>query len=332
MKVLIFSHGSDIDGMGSVVLSKLVFDKVDYVLSPGFGELEPVFRSYLESGKLDEYDRVYITDLPLFQPSLDLVANDIKLRDKVLIFDHHSGSLAEGCGIYDFENITEIGEDGKKTCGTELFYRHLCSKGYLKNNEILDEFVELTRLEDSWDWKEDTRYGIKAHELAILFNSFGDTGVYIDSMVNKLSFCEVFNYSDMEKKLIQLKKDDYEKVIKSYMDEAEYFVDEDGNKFCAVFAKYEYRNEITEYIERTGNPNDVEYAIIVALDRGANGKKSYRSISGRVVDLNVIAVRHGGGGHPDAASVTVSKEQKEMSLTLKKRDALEYLVNSVYSE
>ena len=331
MKVLIFSHGSDVDGMGSVVLSKLAFDKVDYVLSPGFGELEPVFRSYIESGKLYEYDMVYITDLPLFQPSLDMVANDSKLKDRVLIFDHHNGSLAEGCGIYDFENINEIGDDGKKTCGTELFYRYLCNKGYLKRNEILDEFVELTRLEDSWDWKEDTRYGIKAHELAILFNSFDDTGVYIDSMASKLSLCEVFNYTDTEKNLIQLKKDEYDQIIKSYMDEAEYFIDEDGNKFCAVFAKYEYRNEITEYIERTGNPNDVEYAIIVALDRGANGKKSYRSVMNRV-DLNLIAVRHGGGGHPDAASVTVSKEQKEMSLTLKKRDALEYLVNSVYSE
>lgn len=331
MKVLIFSHGSDVDGMGSVVLSKLVFDEVDYVLSPGFGELEPVFRNYLETGKLDEYDKVYITDLPLFQPSLDLVNNDINLKNKVLIFDHHNGSIAEGCGIYDFETITEIDENGKKTCGTELFYRHLCSKGYIKRNEALDEFVELTRLEDSWDWKEDTKYGIKAHELAILFNAFGDTGVYIDNMVNKLSFCEVFTYTDLEKNLIQLKKDEYENIIKSYMDDAEYFVDEDGNRFCAVFAKYEYRNEITEYIERNDNPNDVEYAIIVALDRGANGKKSYRSVMNRV-DLNLIAVRHGGGGHPDAASVTVSKEQKEMSLTLKKRDALEYLVNSVYSE
>ena len=331
MKVLIFSHGSDIDGMGSVVLSKLAFSKVDYVLSPGFGELEPVFRSYLESGKLYEYDMVYITDLPLFKPSLDMVANDSKLKGKVLIFDHHNGSLAEGCGIYDFEKINEIGEYGKKTCGTELFYRHLCSNGYLSRNENLDEFVELTRLEDSWDWKEDTKYGIKAHELAILFNSIGDTAVYIDSMVSKLSLCKVFNYTDNEKNLIQLKKDEYEQIIKSYMAEAEYFVDEDGNKFCAVFANYEYRNELTEYIEKIGNPEEVEYVVVVALDRGANGKKSYRSVMERV-DLNVIAVRHGGGGHPDAASVTVSKEQKEKSLTLKKRDALEYLVNSVYSD
>jgi len=32
MKVLIFSHKSDIDGMGSAVLSKLAFKDVEYVL------------------------------------------------------------------------------------------------------------------------------------------------------------------------------------------------------------------------------------------------------------------------------------------------------------
>ena len=32
MKVLIFSHKNDIDGMGNVILAKLAFQEVDYKL------------------------------------------------------------------------------------------------------------------------------------------------------------------------------------------------------------------------------------------------------------------------------------------------------------
>lgn len=36
MKVLLFTHKSDIDGMGNVVLAKLSFSEVDYVLCETF--------------------------------------------------------------------------------------------------------------------------------------------------------------------------------------------------------------------------------------------------------------------------------------------------------
>ena len=36
MKVLIFTHKNDIDGMGNAILSKLAFDNVDYILCETF--------------------------------------------------------------------------------------------------------------------------------------------------------------------------------------------------------------------------------------------------------------------------------------------------------
>mgnify|MGYP006990151888 FL=1 len=36
MKILLFTHKSDIDGMGNVVLAKLAFEEVDYVLCETF--------------------------------------------------------------------------------------------------------------------------------------------------------------------------------------------------------------------------------------------------------------------------------------------------------
>lgn len=36
MKILLFTYKSDIDGMGNVVLSRLAFDNVDYILCETF--------------------------------------------------------------------------------------------------------------------------------------------------------------------------------------------------------------------------------------------------------------------------------------------------------
>ena len=36
MKVLLFTHKNDIDGMGNAILSKLAFNNVDYILCETF--------------------------------------------------------------------------------------------------------------------------------------------------------------------------------------------------------------------------------------------------------------------------------------------------------
>ena len=43
-KILLFSHESDIDGLGCVVLAKLAFKNLDYVLLPDIRKLELIFR------------------------------------------------------------------------------------------------------------------------------------------------------------------------------------------------------------------------------------------------------------------------------------------------
>ena len=328
MKILLFSHESDIDGMGSVILAKIAFDNLDYILSPGIRHLEPEFRKYLEDNKLNEYDKIFITDLSLHNPSLDMV-NNSDIKNKILIFDHHEGSIDEGCGKYSFENIYEVDNNGIKTCGTKMFYEYLCNSGYLNKTNILDEFVELTRLEDTWDWKKDNN-GIKAHDLSILFNAYNDTEKYINTIYDKLVNNDSFEFTNDELSMIQSKKDEYTNKLNNYMKDALYEKDEYGNNYAILFADYEYRNELTEYIESNGNQNDIDYLVIVALNKGEYGQKSYRAI--KDVDVNKIAVSHGGGGHPSAAAVLISKEQREYIKNLETKEALEYLANCNYNE
>lgn len=327
-KKIIFSHDSDIDGLGCIILGKIAFGELDYVLVPNVEKLELSFRRYIEIGKLDKYNEIYVTDVALYDPSLTIVATS-SLKDKVRVFDHHKRAIDDHMNRYPFTKIIEEDESGKR-CGTELFYEYLIQNNLINVNKAIDEFVELTRLEDTWEWKKADKFGEKAHNLAILFNVLGIKN-YISRMTTKLlNDSTSFEFDEKEIDLIQNKKDEYDKILQFIMTSAEYFFDENGNKFGIVFADYEYRNELADYIERNGNPEKIKYFIVVAMNKGEFGQKSYRTIDGSF-DVNEIAVRHGGGGHPGAAAVSITEEQKLKAFTLTKREGLKYLAYSKYS-
>ena len=324
MNRIIFSHESDIDGMGGVILSKIAFGKIDYELFPNVDELELKFRSYIEKNYFDQYDEIYITDLSLLRPSIDMVNEDEILKNKVKLFDHHQRAIDDGLGDYSFVTIEEKNEDGKKRCATEIFYEYLYKNNLISKNDTLKEFCELTRLEDTWTWRDNNP---KAHDLAILFSAIGKEK-YIDLMVKKIKNNDM-TFSTEDLKNIQEKKDEYERELKKYIDSSLILMDEQNNRFGITFAPYEYRNEITDKIIMDGNKNNISYMIVVALDKGDYGQKSYRSVV-TGMDVNAVAKLHGGGGHPGAAGVNLTMEQRDHSLKLSDKDALEYLAKCTY--
>lgn len=326
-KVFIFSHESDIDGIGCIILAKLAFKEPKFVLAPNVEKLELIFRDYLKSGQLEQYDKIFITDLALYDPSLTLVAES-SLKDKVFVFDHHKRAIEDKMNRYSFTTILEEDKTGKR-CGTNLFYEFLFKNNYIKPTKSIEQFVELTRLEDNWEWKNKGDFGIKAHDLAILFNCIG-IDEYIDKMIKLIAAnTDEFKFNTEDINIIKKKKEEYEEALSTIISSAEYFVDDAGNNFGIVYSNYEYRNELPEFIINIGNPKSIKYLIIVAMDKGEFGQKSYRSIE-EFFDVNEIAMKHGGGGHPGAACVNITKEQKEKASTLPRRDALEYLANSNY--
>ncbi|MBO5530798.1 MAG: hypothetical protein J5970_05305 [Bacilli bacterium] len=323
MKVIIFSHESDIDGIGSIILGKLAFGNIDFELLPNPKPLELKFREYINNKKIYEYDKIFITDLALENPSLEIVSKDDVLKSKVKVFDHHERAIELGLNKYDFTFIEEE-QDGIKRCGTEMFYKYLVDNNCLKSNKSLDKFVEFTRLEDTWDWK---RKGIiEAHDLAILFNSIG-IDKYIELMLDKLSK-EDFIFTNEEQDLINNIKESDLNNIKEYLSKAEYLIDEDGNKFGITFSPYKYRNDLPEYV-RNNNINNVKYFITVSLDKDKHGQKSYRSID-RSCDVNKIAMKYNGGGHPCSAGVSITEEQNKKIASLSNKEALEYISKCKY--
>ena len=325
MKVIIFSHESDIDGMGSIILGKLSFPNMDYVLASNPEPLELIFREYINNKQLYNYDKIYITDLALSNPSLDMVYNDEILANKVKVFDHHEKAIKQGLNKYDFTFIEEVDKNGNKRCATEIFYKYLLNNNYIKRNDNIDTYVELTRLEDTWEWKKNNKE--EAHDLAILFNEIG-IEKYIDTIINVLTTKKEFKLDEKELLIIKNQKEMYKKIIENFVQETEYLEDEDDNMFGIVIAPYQYRNDIPEYI-RNNNVNNIKYFITVALDKEEYGQKSYRSIE-KDFDVNKIAMKHNGGGHPAAAAVSITKEQNTKMKSLSKRLALEYISKCSY--
>ena len=300
MKVLLFTHKSDIDGMGPVVLSLLAYKNVDYILCETFN-LEKEIDKYFLNNKIYEYDKILITDLCPNKEYLSKLANDQILNNKILIFDHHKTALEYNEENYPFVTL-KISDDKGLCSGTSLFYDYLIANDLIpETSNSIASFTELTRRYDTWEWK--TKYNDEtAHKLSILFDAVGCNG-YIELMYQKLmdDTLSNFSFTNFEIMLINNKLSQIEEKITNYANKLiikELF----GLKAGIAFISYEYRNDLSEYLKN--NNYDIDFAMLIALD---SRSISYRSIKDDV-NVRIIAEKLGGKGHDKAASSPIANE------------------------
>lgn len=300
MKVLLFTHKNDIDGMGNVVLANLAFDEVDYVLCGTFNLTENVLK-YYNNGRIYDYDRIFVTDLCLEEPVLGLIAQDDILKEKLLDFDHHKTFDDIKYTKHSFINV-KIKDDRGLCCGTSLFYDYLVGQSLLDSNNLcIKEFVELTRQHDTWEWKN-VYNNEKARELATLFDVIGSEA-YIDSMTKKLfnSDNNSFEFEQYERNLIGNRLVQISEKLNFYANNVIYR-DILGLKAGIVFITYEYRNELAEYFKE--NNFDMDFAMMIAMDPGVI---CYRSVADNV-KVRPVAEFFGGKGHDKAGSNPINEE------------------------
>lgn len=295
MKVLIFSHGSDIDGMGGVILGKLAFSDVDFILCETYNLL-PKIREKIADQTIYNYDKIFITDMWLEDP--EIVMDDQRLQNKVLVFDHHESALPsiENKEV-DFITI-KIRDEFGRCAGTSLFYEYLCSIGALEKNPALDEFVELTRLYDTWEWKT-VKNEPRARDLTTLFNAIGGNA-YIEIMYNKLqNQLSRFSFNEFEEALIKAKDMQSLKKMQEYSNKI-YIREVSNLKAGIIFINYEYRNDFAQYLRDI--KFDCDFIMMISMD---NGTITYRYVKPGV-NVRVIAETFGGKGHDYAATSPIN--------------------------
>lgn len=300
MKRLLFTHVADIDGMGVAILSKLAFDNIDIIYCKNPSDLNNKIIENYENDNLYNYDLIYISDLSPSRELLEKLFSDDKLSKKIYLFDHHE--TAYDAGLNDFDNCTvRVKDDRGISCATQIYYEFLINNNYLKQTNLLDQFVELVRLEDTYEYKKYNRDD--AHDLAILFNAIGKDE-YIDRMINKINNNDNFFFDDYELEMINNKKEITIREVESFLKYLKILTIE-GFKVGICFIKYEYRNEVCEYL--INHNSDLDCIAMFAFE---NNQISLRSIKDNS-SARIIAEKFGGGGHDKAAAIGLSDEIKD---------------------
>ncbi len=307
MKVLVFSHGSDIDGMGSIIISKLYFEEVDFYYSE-IHNLDEQIINEINNKNIYKYDYVFVTDLTPKNETLDIIQNDKKLIDKFRVIDHHRTNYNRA-STYPFVHITIEDEEGP-TSATNLFYKYLIKKDLIEGKDIVKEYCELTRLEDTWKWKEQNNN--LAHNLSHLYNILGRDN-YVEAIINKLKNNNNFYLTKEEDLLVNNKINDIEKHINKYLNIMKE-IELNNHKGVIVIIDYEYRNEFPEYLRE--NNYDYEFAMMVCFDHNSI---SFRNVHN--CNVREIAETFGGGGHDKAASCYINEKiDKVYDILLERKD------------
>lgn len=161
MRIKHISH-LDLDGYGSTILTEILH----YFVPAGYYEIETdnilpnrlnnIMKEVIEN--LDYWDRVIITDLAINQELLDMI-NSSKNPEKIRVFDHHK------CDLTNLPSNIIVTKDspihkGKLTCATELYFnflRHDPIYDMVKisgNDVAVEYFVECVRVYDTFEfWK-----------------------------------------------------------------------------------------------------------------------------------------------------------------------------------
>lgn len=299
MKVLLFTHEQDIDGMGSVVVGQIAFQELDYVPCKTF-EIDSKFKLYIDNKKIYDYDMIFVTDLCLHEPLLSMIMNDDILKDKVLVLDHHKTEIANA--KYDFVNIILECSKGIAS-GTYLFYEYLINNNYLKSTPVLDELTELTRQYDTWEWvKYDNQ---KARMLHLLFEQVGYKR-YLEIMSRIVTNNDSIVFSDDEMSIINdwenKFKIDSVKILENII---VYPVTIDNIEYRVgyIYTEYKYRNDFSELIRK----NNVKNIDIVGMFFSDMNVVSYRGV--KDVDVSIVPTYFGGKGHKGSGTNPINNER-----------------------
>ena len=302
MKILLFSHKADNDGVTPVILSKLVFDEVDYILEEP-STIDESFKKEYENNTFEHYDFIYVTDLCISHELAKIIENNDKLNKKILIFDHHHTRL--DMNHYSFITVIDS-RNGKCECASSLYYEYLL-KEYSNNiikKEVIKEMVELVRLIDTCEWKENNI--IEAKWISNLFGIYGRE-YYIDYYYQ---FCireEHFYFDEKQEYLLEVEEIRIQNYISKKEKEIipiilkEYHVG-------AVFAEL-YRSEVGNVLAEKYK-DQYDFIIVINISRSV----SYRGI--KDIDLGIFASQYGGSGHKKAAGSSLPMHLLENILKL----------------
>ena len=301
MKIKLFTD-TDLDGMGCAVVAKLAFGDAVDVSHCSYRNLNQRIDQFLQKEEHKD-TKLYITDLAVNSTIEKKLNERHKNGGHVMVIDHHVTALH--FNDYPWGHVLMEYENGKKTCATSLFFDHLVENGNLEKTPALEQFVDLVRQYDTWEWDENDN--IVAKHLNDLFFMFGREQ-FKDDLIKRLKENpEQFQLTDMENMLMDVEEKKIERYIHA---KNKQIVQRNVNDYCiGIVHAEQYLSELGNALNKK-NPH---LDMIVLVNVGTK-KVGFRTIHDNV-DVAKFAKELGGGGHPKASGCDLTEEAFKLFVT-----------------
>ncbi|MBS3680278.1 oligoribonuclease [Ornithinibacillus massiliensis] len=287
----LLSH-NDLDGVGCGILAKLAFGKQVQVRFNSVGGLDREVAWFLDSGNMDTY--LFITDLSVNEENEKRLEQFYQSGGKLRLIDHHKTALH--FNAYNWGHVIVENENGNLNSATSLFYEFLVKEGYLEAKPAIDEFVELVRQYDTWEWEKNENH--EAHRLNALFYLVS-IDEFEEKMIERLQDNEHFFFDDFEKKILVMEDDKIERYIRRKR--RELIQHKVGDHYAGVVFAESYHSELGNELGK-GCPH-LDYIAIVNI---GSRRMGFRTIHDHI-DVAEIASEYGGGGHAKASGCTMTE-------------------------
>lgn len=295
----VYSH-NDLDGIGCGIVAKLAFGNEIEVRYNSIAGLNDRVGRFLETAQLE--DQLFITDLSVSAENEAKISEFVHRGGKVRLLDHHKTALH--LNKHEWASVQVRYEDDRLACATSLFYEFLVNQGFLKSSPAADEFVELVRQYDTWEWEKHQNLKAKMLNDLLYLLSIEE---FEEKMVERLKTAESFGFDEFEEKLLEMEQEKIKRYVRKKKRE---LIQTTINDLCVGIVHAE------SYHSELGNELGKEYEhldYIVIVNMGAK-KVGFRTIHDSV-DVSEIAGSFGGGGHVKASGCPLTEEAFRMYVT-----------------
>ncbi|WP_370221847.1 DHH family phosphoesterase [Cytobacillus sp.] len=290
----LYTH-NDLDGVGCGIVAKIAFGKDVEVRYNSVMGLDYQIEKLFENEKNLKDDFLIITDLSVNDENLIRLDDLEKGGGKVRLIDHHKTALH--FNDYSWGRVKVQYDDGRLTAATSLLYEYLLEHELIKSSQALDEFVELVRQYDTWEW--DQNENIKAKNLNDLFFMVS-IEEFEEKMTDRIINSDHFKFDDFEQKLLEMEEEKIERYVRRKKREiVQTFIGE----YCAGIVHAEsYHSELGNELGK-----DFPHLDYIAILNLGGKKISFRTIHDHV-DVSAVAGKFGGGGHAKASGCSMGKD------------------------
>ena len=299
----LYSH-NDLDGVGCGILAKVAFGERVEVRYNSVTGLDMQVGRFLErtKGKEKQHEGLFITDLSVHQENEERLDQYAEAGGKVKLIDHHKTALHLNERPWGMIKVQY--EDGRLASATSLFYEYLIDNGHIRETKAMDQFVELVRLYDTWEWEQTGALEAKCLNDLFFMVSIDE---FEEKMIRRLKESDAFSFDEFEEKILDMEEEKIERYIRRKRREiVQTFI----NAHCDGIVHAEsYHSEVGNELGKTYPHLDY----IAILNMG--GKKvSLRTIHDET-DVSEIAGTFGGGGHAKAAGCPLTDEAFKLYVT-----------------